>query len=221
MPSLAQIVAITMGVLLLAPSLSAQELSESTIISYPESIDTNCRDGKAKIYDECGDQFELYQTALARAKAEGKVLLVSYGAEWCIWCHVFESYINGEYSSFTHTYSNPNDEERYTETLYEREESDVSEKAEALNTFVAENFVVLKLEYKYSSGSADAMEASGANVLYDNSLPFIYTVAHNGSVASVLDSNRVETRRDTSDWFRGYNRAQLQEELANMAKAAN
>ena len=198
----------------------AKTSPKHAIISYPTTIDSACRDGKAKIYDECGDQFALYKTALARAVAEDKILLVSYGAEWCIWCHVFEDYINGESSAFTHTYSDEDDKKRYTSTLYEREDYDVSQEAIDLATMVADKFVILKLEYKYSFGSDDALQASGADILYDYSLPFIYTVSHKGDVAKALNSNKVQTRRDTLDWFRGYNRKQLKAELISMAEAA-
>ena len=199
---------------------SEQQLAQSGLVSFPTQISADCRDGKAKIYDECGDQLALYETALAAAVEQDKILLVSYGAEWCIWCHVFDAYILGEYSSFTHTYSGPQDDERFTSTLHERETYDVSAEAAELAAFVAKHFVLLHLEYKYSAGSDDALIASGAIDFYNQSLPFIYTVSHNGQFAAMLDTNSVETRRDTADWFRGYNRRQLSAELARLETAA-
>src|SRR5215467_14534017 len=65
------------------------------ITTVPAELDRACRRGRAKLYDECSDQLSLFETATTRAVAEGKVPLVSYGAEWCIWCHVFERYIHG------------------------------------------------------------------------------------------------------------------------------
>ena len=58
--------------------------------SYPLALDPTCRAGQAKLYDECGDQLALFDTAFEAATHDGKVLLVSYGAEWCVWCHVFD-----------------------------------------------------------------------------------------------------------------------------------
>jgi len=32
--------------------------------------------------------------AVARAKAEGKAVLVEFGASWCVWCRRFEAFVN-------------------------------------------------------------------------------------------------------------------------------
>ena len=61
----------------------------SKVTAFPQALDPECRDGRAKLYDQCGDQLALYEAAFAQAQAEEKVLLVSLGAEWCVWCHVF------------------------------------------------------------------------------------------------------------------------------------
>lgn len=203
-----------------APAPLPDDQHSGHLVSYPLQLDPQCRDGAAKLYDECTDQLELYQAAIATAISQDKILLVSYGAEWCIWCHVFDKYVRGEHSSFTHTYSSPQDDERFTSTLHERETYDVSAEAADLAAFVAEHFVLVHLEYKYSYGSDEALRASGAIDVYDNSLPFIYTVSHLGQYATKLDTNSVETRRDTDDWFRGYNRRQLTEELARLEMEA-
>ena len=72
---------------------SAAPLAEAEtgglVVSYPEALDPSCLDGRAKTYDQCGDQFALYQQAFETAQAHEKVLLVSLGAEWCFWCYVF------------------------------------------------------------------------------------------------------------------------------------
>jgi len=36
------------------------------------------------------DQLAIFNEAFERAQAEGKILFVNYGAEWCVWCHVFD-----------------------------------------------------------------------------------------------------------------------------------
>jgi len=83
--------------------ISEKEIAAIQITSFPEQIDRNCRNGKAKIYDECSDQIDLFEAAQSKAQAEGKITLVSYGAEWCIWCHVFDAYIHGQLDKFTYT----------------------------------------------------------------------------------------------------------------------
>ena len=40
---------------------SAEKLS--LVTTFPESLDSECRDGRAKTYDQCTDQFELYTEA--------------------------------------------------------------------------------------------------------------------------------------------------------------
>lgn len=73
------------SLLIVTPAIAEGGLVES----FPKALDKDCRDGRAKTYDQCGDQFALFEEAFATAQAQEKVLLVSLGAEWCFWCHVF------------------------------------------------------------------------------------------------------------------------------------
>lgn len=192
----------------------------SGIVSYPQAPGPECRDGRARLYDECSDQTEIYRAAQTRAAAEGKVLLVSYGAEWCIWCHVFAAYLEGEHGAFTHTFSDPRDEERHTETIHERAGRDVSAEAEALKAYAAETFVVVHIDSRHASGGDAVLAASGAEKALGNWIPFIYSVNADGEIAATLDHDRVELRRDSEDWFRGYDRPELLAHLKEMAEAA-
>lgn len=72
----------------------------SVVKHFPETLDKNCKDGLAKLYDECGDQSKVLNSAINLAKKENKTVLIVYGAEWCIWCHVFDKYIKGEIGSY-------------------------------------------------------------------------------------------------------------------------
>jgi hypothetical protein len=72
------------GVVLLSVSACGERPAASlprTYTGFPEDIDPQCRGGKARMFDECGDQSALFTAALERSKREGKVLLVEYGAE--------------------------------------------------------------------------------------------------------------------------------------------
>ena len=81
---------IAIAVLLLsAVGTPAHADSSGLVTSFPKALDTDCLDGRAKTYDQCGDQFAMYEEAFAMAQEQEKVLLVSLGAEWCFWCHVF------------------------------------------------------------------------------------------------------------------------------------
>lgn len=68
---------------------TAEAEDHGMVTAFPKVLDKNCLDGRAKTYDQCGDQFTMYQQAFETAQEEEKVLLVSLGAEWCFWCHVF------------------------------------------------------------------------------------------------------------------------------------
>ena len=190
-------------------------------VSFPERIDTGCRDGKAKMFDQCGDQAELFSTALGRAKAESKVLLVEFGAEWCIWCHVFDAHVNGERDRFQYTYGSPDEPEaRYTETFEEGAGTDANE-ANSLRDFVAATFVVVHIDAEFAPNGFGVLESTGAAAHYASSIPFVFTVDEHGRFAGKFNHDAVEKRRDTpTDWYRGYDRKGLMAQLTAMRDAA-
>ena len=190
------------------------------LTTIPQTPIHGCRGGKAKLYDECHAQAPIFDKALRTAREQGKVLLVSYGAEWCIWCHVFDAYVKGEHSRFIHPYSDEEDKERYNATIHERAESDPSGPAADLAAFVAQNFVLVHIDSRYATDGWDVLDAAGATDGYGNWLPYIFTVDAEGQFAAALVSERVEIRRDTDDWFRGYDRDRLTAELSRMKEAA-
>ena len=197
-----------------------QEIQAIQITSFPEKIDPNCRGGKAKIYDECADQGELFAKALARANEDKKILLVSYGAEWCIWCHVFYAYVNGKIDKFTYTYGEAGSDDRYTHTMYERAKQDTSQEAYDLKKFVSENFVIVHIDYEHSPHGNEVLSFASAWENYEGGLPYIFTVTESGTFAAKLIHDDAEVRRDTDDWYRGYDRQLLLEQLRNMRDAA-
>ena len=191
------------------------------LTTFPKRIYKTCRGGAAKIYDECGDQLALYRAARRRAHREGKILLVSVGAEWCIWCHVFSDYVKGVHGAFTHTFSDQNDQERFTETIHERAPRDVSREAGDLAEFVAAHFVLAHIELQYAPKGRAAVAASGGDAHFQNWFPFVYTVRPDGRFAARLEHDEVESRRDDEkDWFRGYDRMKLKAALRRMRDAA-
>ncbi len=194
--------------------------AELTLKSFPEVIERACRGGSAKIYDECGDQFSLYKTALAEANRSGRTLLVSYGAEWCIWCHVFHDYVTGVSGSFTHTFSDQNDVTRDTATMFEAPSPNANAEAETLASFVARTFVLVHLEMRYASGADDAIASTGFDPYDVTWLPFIFTVTPDGRFGAVLNHETVESRREGVFWFRGYHRTALIRELERLRDAA-
>lgn len=183
--------------------------SATLITELPEQLDANCRDGRAKIYDQCADQRVLFSNGLERASEEDKLVLVSYGAEWCIWCHVFKSYIQGKYGEFEYTYGERGNAEKWTDTIFERAKTDVVSEASALREFVAKNFVVVHIDYEYAPGSDDVLIDSGAAEHFQNWVPFIFVVDRDGKYVGQVSHDDVEIRRDTDDWYRGYDRVKL------------
>lgn len=197
-------------------AVSSKTIDAIQITSFPEQIDSNCRGGKAKIFDECSDQVELFNQAKLRAEAEDKTLMVSYGAEWCIWCHVFEAYINGDVEKFTYTYGSPGDDERDTHTMRERAKRDVSQEAHDIKKFVSENFVIVHIDYEHSPDGNNVLSKAQALDNYSGAVPYIFTVDAAGKYAAELPHFDAEVRRDTSDWYRGYDRVRLLEQFKSI-----
>src|SRR5262252_8906583 len=190
------------------------------ITTIPAEFDQGCRQGRAKLYDECLDQSRIFEIGTQLAAAENKVLLVSYGAEWCIWCHVFARYIHGEKTRFEYTYGSPAaPEARETSTLFEREKRDVTAEAAALSAYVGRSFVVAHIDGQYANGRA-VLERTRAAAFLNGGIPFIFTVDRQGRYAADLDDS-VEIRRDTVDWYRGYDRRKLLTQLQRMYAAAS
>lgn len=50
----------------------------------------------ARIYWSCVDQMALFASALETARREGKLLLVTFGANWCPSCRILHSQLTGE-----------------------------------------------------------------------------------------------------------------------------
>ena len=190
-------------------------------VSYPERIDPACRDGKATLFDECGDQIELFKSALARAKLEKKVLLVEFGSEWCIWCHVFETHVNGEHTTFEYTYGGPEDPDtRYTATFKEGSDSDAAV-ASQLRQFVAASFVIAHIECDHAPNGYEVLDLVEAAERNPRGIPYIFSVDATGRYAREFNHDAVEKRRDAGDdWYRGYDRRGLIRQLTEMRDAA-
>ena len=186
---------------------------------FPEALDPQCRDGTARIYDECGDQLALFRAALARANESNKVLLVEYGAEWCIWCHVFNAYINGDKGRFRYTYATAKEPEAWTTRTFE-EHGDV-EGAEALRDFVARHFVVVRIDAQYAPNGAEVLVQTGAEEHFPGGLPFVFTVDSRGRYAATFEGKGLEkNRRRSFDQYRGFHRDAMLRVLTSMRNAA-
>lgn len=186
------------------------------VASFPSALDPNCRDGRARIYDECGSQAAILAAALEQARATGKTVIVNYGAEWCIWCHVFDNHLRGATGRFNY----PVEGEEVT--LIERSGREVLNDARTLNEFVSNNFVVAHMEADFAPDGQQVLEATGAATHFEQSYPFIFAVTADGQFTTAFEHEAVEQRRDTvADWYRGYDRVELLAELRRMRQQAS
>lgn len=196
--------------------LIAQPLLANEKISFfPETIDQDCFAGRALSYDECGYQKEVLKKALNKSNKTGKTVLIIYGAEWCIWCHVFKEHIKGNYGKFIYK-------------LEGQQGYDLDEKllafeiklARELNAFVSKKFIVANIEAQHSFDGYDVLFETGGAKHIKNSIPFIYTVDQNGIFLNAMPSTHelkaLEKKRDGDDWYRGYNRKVLLQELKKL-----
>ena len=177
----------------------------------PPSCDRR-KDHKQILFDLCRDQTALLKEAQVQARAAGKLVLVSYGADWCIWCHVFEAHLLGQYGSFTYdTHDGP----------YTMQENDTAKgnaaQAAAFRAFVARNFVVVNIAQEAGNSAEAVLRATAADKHFSGGLPFNYVLDRQGRFAGSIESAGVEVRRDTEDWYRGYDRAKLMDVLQSLA----
>jgi hypothetical protein len=104
--------------------------------------------------------------------------------------------------------------------IYEREKQDVTKEAAELSDFVGRSFVVVHVDGQYAPNGNAVLEKTGAARYMDNSIPFIFTVDGNGRYATHFNHDFAEIRRDTNDWYRGYDRRKLLSELQRLRDAA-
>jgi len=93
--------------------------------------------------------------------------------------------------------------------MRERAERDVSQEVHDLKKFVSENFVIVHIDYEHSPDGDDVLSKANAMEHYSGGVPFIFTVDAAGQYVEELEHSATETRRDTDDWYRGYDRVRL------------
>ncbi|MEL6748128.1 MAG: hypothetical protein AAFO79_10005 [Pseudomonadota bacterium] len=192
------------------------------ITTLPENLGASCNGKRTQLYDACGSQLSILKSAKARAKAEGKVVLVSYGADWCIWCHVFHKYAQGYSGTFDYTYGPPGaPEDVRSSRLKETPQAQMEAQARELNAFIAANFVLVHIDAQYAPDGEKVLAQTGGRAHYNYSLPFMYTIDERGKYAGHIVSSEVDRRRDTAvNWYRGYRRPALLAKLRSLHSKA-
>lgn len=210
-----------MTTILISLLLPINFASAKSFDKFPKTLDKKCKNGKAKLYDECSDQVPIFQKALDEAKKSNKTLLVSYGAEWCIWCHILEAYIEGKKTKFDYVFGKPDKPDaRFNTTFHEREKYDVSKEAKALNDFVKNNFVVVHIvNYKTTNGNS-VLKKTGAEKHYADEIPFVFTVKNDGQYTGHIEIKEIQVKRKGEDFFYGLDRAKLLAHLQRIKQLA-
>lgn len=189
------------------------------VTTFPEQVSADCREGIAKIYDECGNQQIILKDALKAAQKADKRVLISYGAEWCIWCHVFDRYVKGHSKKFDYQWQYY-DGEDLDWTMFEMENKRAEQQAADLNKYFANNFVLAHIESYYAPNGEQVLISLGYDAEKIIGVPVILVLDSVGEIAAEMKSNKeligLEVREDSGREFRGYDRQLLLAELKRM-----
>lgn len=189
---------------------SNQKTVETPVESLPTDPGADCPKSRARLYGECLDQRQVLAEALALAAKDGKTVIVSFGAEWCVWCHLLDRHLKGEtFQAFDYTY----DGETYSHEE-PKAESD-AEAARALGRYMAENFVLAHIDADDDFGRQpeggkgwDVIETAEADFAFANAVPFVFAVDKAGKFLMEYDVIQAENK-DEKRQYRGYDRRKL------------
>ncbi len=199
-------------------------VSLKPVTSFPKQISTSCREGIANIYDECGSQKVILENALIAAQATDTRVVILYGAEWCIWCHVFDKYVKGESNKFTYEWQY-HDGDNLDWTMYDKANKQAEEEATELNEYFANHFVLAHIESHYSPDGVQVLADLGYEVNSILGVPVILALNESGEIVAEMKSSKeligLEIREDSGREFRGYDRKLLLSELQRMHKLTN
>lgn len=210
-----------LSLLVLLPIFAHAEVATLPIEIFPKKIDKQCRDGLAQIYDECGNQLDILAQAQKVAHQQNKRILLVYGAEWCIWDHVFHKHIRGEMGNFRYQWRSDTTDELETWDMMENVSSADVQAAQALNHFVAKHFVVVFIEDKFSNGK-DVLKKIGNHkeiyfypnyMILDKKGRFVRNLPPTGTIKGL------QIRESNGEEYRGYNRAILLKTLQALRKS--
>ncbi len=192
------------------------------VASFPETLQKNCREGNAKLYDECGSQMLIAKKAFELANSEGKTPLIVFGAEWCIWCHVFDKHVKGGYEEFSYKWEYQGKTQRWR--MFELANKAAKAQAKKLNKYVADNFVVVHIESDFAPDGNDVITSIGFDRDNIYFYPYILVVNDQGEYAGHMEAydaiEGLELREDSGNAYRGFDREILLTELMRLRAGA-
>ncbi|MFB6348347.1 hypothetical protein ACFBZI_02635 [Moraxella sp. ZJ142] len=196
-------------------------LETKPIEHYPKTPNANCRDGLAKLHDECGDQVVIIKNAIHAAKQQNKNVLLIYGGEWCIWCHVLDRHFNGEVQ--THDYVWRDGDDGLSEwVMHENIAQDDIDNAIKLNHYVADNFVIAHIDGDYTNGLQALSYVGFHNEVF--AYPTVIILNKQGKYAGHLPPtgliDGLQIRTMNGQEYRGYDRVKLLQVLQELHQTA-
>jgi len=198
-------------------------LIKHTVTSFPKTLSKTCREGIANIYDECGSQQQILNNALRAAQESGKSVLILYGAEWCIWCHVFDKYVKGVSRQFNYQWQY-HDGDNLSWAMKERANKEAELEASILNQYFADNFILAHIESFYAPDGEQVLADLAYDVDNIVGVPVILVLNQAGEIAGEMKSSKeligLEIRSDSGKEFRGYDRMLLLDELKRLRALA-
>ena len=153
------------------------------LVTYPDAAAT-CGSRPDQQFVQCVSQTSVLAAAARRARTDHKALLVSVGADWCIWCHVIARYFDG-----------------WTDDRIEPPAAGTRADALDLAAFMRDSFVVVELNTE-APDISDALAAIRVDPRTINGLPSFYILKSSGPRFVDMERAELPKRGD----FRGYNR---------------
>lgn len=160
----------------LSAASGAASAADGLVVMTPEKPRAGCEGSRARIYSECRDQREVFEEARALAAREGKALMVSAGAEWCIWCHVLSATLQG-----------------FVDDAAALEDETLEAQADALREATAARFVIVHIELDKAPGGTALLEEIGAAQHIGDWIPFPFGVDAQGRFVAPLGERSAET----------------------------
>lgn len=173
-------------------------VGEHGLVKYP-NVGALCpAQGVRDVYASCLGQRDLFEKARAHAVESRKLLLIGYGANWCVWCKVSDRYLEGAVSKQEEGLADSN-----------------LRQAKNLAEFVAETFVVLHVDSDKKAETNPLMQEIGAGQWAGAAVPvFVVLDPRSGAVD---EARLVETEKPASTGYVGYDRVEMLRELLRAA----
>jgi hypothetical protein len=153
------------------------------LVSFADAVRL-CGADEGVRFVKCRPQKAILQAAIRRAAREHKRVLVSAGADWCVWCKVIDMYFNG-----------------WSDARLEPAAAGSRQDALALARYVAQTFVVVEIDAE-APDALKTLRSVGIGVEHLEEIPAVFVLTPHG--ARFVDMQMAELPKQGD--FRGYRR---------------